>query len=268
MNPGSGPATAPAPKRKGKVISDLLFRFYRGSLSRFYNYHFYRIHKFVQKVAASVRPGDTLLDVGAGDCQYKPYFAGKCKYMSQDVGGRDIWFTYDQIDIRSEIYEIPLPNESVDVILCTQVMEHLKYPIKALAEMYRLLKPGGRLCITVPFAADEHMIPYDYFRYTRFAWDFMLQDQGFLPPEVSPQGGRFIYMGKNIKDLFPLLTPKLWLARTIWLVQAPIVVPVLFVLYFLDKIDKNKYLTHNYDVIAQKPLKPAGSTAKTTSAST
>ena len=240
-------------------MTRFLFTFYRGSLSRFYNYHFYRIHKFVQKIAASVCADDTLLDVGAGDCQYKPYFVGKCKYVSQDVGGKDLThtYTYDQIDIRSEIYEIPLPDESVDVILCTQVMEHLKYPIKALAEMYRLLKPGGRLCITVPFAADEHMIPFDYFRYTRFAWDFMLQEQGFLAPEISPQGGRFIYMGKNIKDLFPLLTSKPWLQKTLWILQAPVVVPALFVLYFLDRLDKNKYLTHNYDVIAQKPLRPA-----------
>jgi SAM-dependent methyltransferase len=218
-----------------------------------YNYHVYRLQKFARKIADSVRPEDVVLDVGAGDCQYRPLFAGRCKYISQDVGGKDPAFTYDQIDIRSEVYSIPLPDQSVDVILCTQVLEHLRYPTKALQEISRLLKPGGRLCITVPFAADEHMLPYDYFRYTRYALDFMLQEQGFLPPEIDPQGGRFILLGKMIKDLFPLLTTRLTLQRTIYIVQAPIVVPILVVLYFLDKIDKNTNLTHNYDVIARKP---------------
>jgi hypothetical protein len=119
--------------------------------------------------------------------------------------------------------------------------------------MYRLLKPGGRACLTVPFAADEHMLPYDYFRYTRYALDFLFREQGFLPPEIEPQGGRFILLGKMIKDLFPLLTSRRGLQRTVYILQAPIVLPILTVLYFLDKIDRPTNLTHNYDVIARKP---------------
>src|ERR1051326_9081690 len=95
----------------------ILFQFYRSLFGRFYNNHFYRIHRFVAEVAISVRPEETLLDVGAGDCQYKPYFVGRCKYLSQDIGDKNTVYTYDQIDIRSEVYEIPLPDASVDVIL-------------------------------------------------------------------------------------------------------------------------------------------------------
>jgi SAM-dependent methyltransferase len=252
MKPGSAEPLETAEPPRGGLLSSLLSRFYRSSWSRFYNYHEYRLKKFVRGISDTVRPGDQLLDVGAGDCQYKKYFAGKCKYLSQDVGGIDRCFTYDKIDIHCEIYEIPLPDASVDVILCTQVLEHLKYPVKAIREMHRLLKPGGRLCITVPFAADEHLVPYDYFRYTRYALDFLLQEQGFAPPEISPQGGRFIFFGKMIKDLFPLLTSRPWLQKTLWLLQAPVVAPTLLVLYLLDGLDKPKNLTQNYDVIARK----------------
>ncbi|MFO1478201.1 MAG: class I SAM-dependent methyltransferase [Verrucomicrobiota bacterium] len=249
--------TNPSP-RPGELSQEpahdrsIMARFYRSPLSRFYNYHQYRLKTFISGIAASVRPNDVVLDVGAGDCQYKPFFAGRCKYISQDVGDKDACFTYDKIDIRSEIYSIPLPDASVDVILCTQVMEHLKYPTKAIQEMARLLKPGGRLCITVPFASDEHMLPYDYFRYTRFALEFLLMENGFEKPEIIPQGGRFILMGKMIKDLFPLLTNRPGLQKALWILQAPVVVPTLFLLYLLDPLDRKKHFTNNYDCIAKR----------------
>jgi SAM-dependent methyltransferase len=252
MQPGTNEISEPSGAPKKSLLSSVLYHFYRSPLSGFYNYHEYRLKRFVRRVADTVRPGEVLLDVGAGDCQYKKFFVGKCKYLSQDVGGIDRCFSYDQIDIRSEIYEIPLPDASVDIILCTQVLEHLKYPVKALKEMHRLLKPGGRLCLTVPFAADEHLVPYDFFRYTRYALDFLMQEQGFAKPEISPQGGRFIFFGKMIKDLFPLLTSRSWLQKTLWLLQAPVVAPMLLLLFLMDGLDREKNLTQNYDVIARK----------------
>jgi SAM-dependent methyltransferase len=252
---------APHPGAKKGFFVKALLRFYRSPLGAFYNYHAYRLQRFVRRLSKTVRPDDTLLDVGAGDCQYKPFFAGRCKYLSQDVGGKDKSFTYDQIDIRSEIYSIPLPDESVDIILCTQVLEHLKYPAQAVQEMFRLLKPGGKLYLTVPFASEEHMLPYDYFRYTRFSLDFLMREHGFNPLLIDPQGGRFITLGKGIKDLLPLLAigrPNL--QKIVYLIQAPVVVPMLFLLFLLDFADKNKHMTQNYDVIAEK-IVPANQAA-------
>lgn len=238
---------------KKDLLKKLLPYFYRSPVSAFYNYHFYRLLRFARRLSETVRPEDTLLDVGAGDCQYKPLFIGRCKYISQDIGGKDDNFTYDQIDIRSEIYNIPLPNESVDIILCTQVLEHLKYPTQALQEMHRLLKPGGKLYLSVPFASEEHMMPYDYFRYTRFSLAFLMREQGFNPLMIDPHGGRFITLGKNIKDLFPLMAlgrPRL--QKILYSIQSPVVLPILFILFWMDGIDKNKHMTQNYDVIAEK----------------
>jgi len=243
----------PSAGSKKSFFGSFLALVYRSPVGAFYNYHSYRLQKFVRQLAETVRSDDTLLDVGAGDCQYKPFFVGRCKYISQDVGGKTDTYSYDQIDIRSEIYDIPLPGDSVDIVLCTQVLEHLKYPPRALQEIRRLLKPGGKLYLTVPFASEEHLMPYDYFRYTRFSLDFLMREQGLTPILIAPQGGRFITLGKQIKDLFPLMrvgSPRL--AKTLYILQSPVVVPLLFVLFWLDKFDNNKHMTQNYDVIAQK----------------
>ena len=247
------PKDIPSSGPKQGFLKKALTSFYRSPASAFYNYHFYRLQRFVRRLSETVKPDQTLLDVGAGECQYKPYFIGRCKYISQDVGGKFDDFTYDQIDIRSEIYNIPLPDESVDFILCTQVLEHLKYPARALQELNRLLKPGGKLYLTVPFASEEHMVPYDYFRYTRFSLDFLMREHGFNPLLIEAQGGRFITMGKNIKDLVPLLaTGRPGLQKLLYLVQAPVVIPLLVVLFLVDGLDQDKFMTQNYDVIAEK----------------
>lgn len=94
-----------------------------------------------------------ILDVGAGELKNKPY-CGHLEYVSQDFcqyngfGDGAALQTQDWdtsgIDIVSDITDIPAENESFDYVVCTEVFEHIKYPVKALQEFYRLLKPGGR----------------------------------------------------------------------------------------------------------------------------
>lgn len=66
------------------------------------------------------------------------------------------------VDIVSDITNIPLADCSQDYILCTEVLEHLSEPEKALNEMAKLLKPGGELILTAPFASMTHFAPHFY----------------------------------------------------------------------------------------------------------
>ncbi len=117
--------------------------------NRFYDYNEYRLKKFVKRVSLLVDSKKTLLDVGAGELQYKKYFSN-INYKSQDSGVGDVDWDYSRVDIISEIYNIPVENKSFDYILCTQVMEHLKYPQEAFKEFSRIINDGGLLFVTCP----------------------------------------------------------------------------------------------------------------------
>ena len=67
-----------------------------------------------------------------------------------------------RIDLVSDITAIPAPDASFDAILCSEVLEHVPEPTHALDEFARLLKPGGKLILTAPFASFVHMAPYHY----------------------------------------------------------------------------------------------------------
>lgn len=78
-----------------------------------------------------------------------------------------------------------IPENSYDVIICTQVLEHVANPFLAVAELYRILKPGGRLLVTVPAAYPYHAIPRDYWRFTPDSLQLLFGD---LFEEVSIKG--------------------------------------------------------------------------------
>ncbi|MDD9347889.1 MAG: hypothetical protein PV363_03795, partial [Mumia sp.] len=76
-------------------------------------------------------------------------------------------------------------------LLCTRVCPPLDAPAEALAELYRVLAPGGRILLSAPLFYPEHQEPYDYFRYTQFALRTMFRDAGFTDVTVSWLEGYF-----------------------------------------------------------------------------
>jgi SAM-dependent methyltransferase len=73
---------------------------------------------------------------------------------------------YSEVDLVCPIERLPFPDDSVDGILSIAVLEHVPNPQEAVAEMLRVLKPGGRVYCYVPFMQGIHASPNDYQRYT------------------------------------------------------------------------------------------------------
>ena len=138
------------------------------------NHH---LKAFAQRAAASVREGGRVLDAGAGDSPYRTYFAHTA-YEAADICERKS-HQYRHVQHVCDLTSIPVEDERFDLVLCTQVLEHVARPRRVLAELRRVLKPGGSLWISAPLSFEEHEIPHDYFRYTQYGWKQMLDDTGF-----------------------------------------------------------------------------------------
>jgi SAM-dependent methyltransferase len=85
------------------------------------------------------------LDAGCGHKPYYPLFANKAGYYV----GLDTKFD-SQADVIGTITDMPFLTESFDLVLCSQVLEYVETPTKALDEIYRVLKKGGKAIISVP----------------------------------------------------------------------------------------------------------------------
>ncbi|MCB8943125.1 MAG: class I SAM-dependent methyltransferase [Ardenticatenaceae bacterium] len=121
---------------------------------------------------------DTLIDVGCGTKPYEPVYEKSCR--------RSFGFDVDhsphnlsKAAFLASAENIPLLSDSADVILCSEVLEHVPEPWQALDEMARIAKPGAWIIITTPFLVSVHEPPYDFYRYTEFGLRHLLNRAGF-----------------------------------------------------------------------------------------
>lgn len=97
---------------------------------------------------------------------------------------------------------IPEEDESYDVILCTEVLEHIPNPIKALFEFARLLKVRGILILTAPFCSFTHFSPYHYFSgFSSEFYKYHLPKYGFDIKEIVPNGNYFEFVAQELRRL-------------------------------------------------------------------
>ena len=61
---------------------------------------------------------------------------------------------------------LPFQDNKFDLVLSTQVFEHVKNPFALMRELHRVCKPGGLIILTVPFVFPEHEKPFDFFRFS------------------------------------------------------------------------------------------------------
>ncbi len=84
---------------------------------------------------------------------------------------------------------LPYADRSYDTIILSDVLEHIPDPALLWHEMARVLVPGGKVIMNVPFYYSVHAHPHDYYRYTNFALERFVRMSGLLPLVLVPVGG-------------------------------------------------------------------------------
>lgn len=97
-----------------------------------------------------------------------------------------------EADIAATAYVLPFADGSVDTVLCTEVLEHLEAPSEALHEFWRILQPGGKILVTVPFIWHLHEEPRDFYRYTPYGLRYLADRAGFSVAELRPLNGFWV----------------------------------------------------------------------------
>lgn len=96
-------------------------------------------------------------------------------------------------DIFSDVNCVPLKNQSIDSIICTEVLEHLPSPQTCVDEIHRLLREGGLAFVSTPFFYPVHADPYDFQRFTEDGLRYLFRN--FKSVEIYRMGGYWGVLG-------------------------------------------------------------------------
>jgi len=172
-----------------------------------------------------------VLDSGCGSMPYKELILSNkavTEYIGLDISSA---LNYDGVkaDFLWDGILMPFENDSFEVVISTEVLEHVPNPELYLAEVKRVLKPGGLFFFTVPFLMSLHEVPNDYYRYTPFSLEIIFKKAGFESISIKPMGGYNAALAQMIG---------LWVNKYLWGVKKKIMrimgKPIIKYLYSKD----------------------------------
>lgn len=152
-------------------------------------------------------------------------------------------------DIVGDLHTYDFDENEFDTIVLSEVLEHLHSPHLGIENIYKTLKPGGRLILTTPFIFPIHDRPYDFYRYTKYGLQHLLSK--FEDVKIEEKNSAL----ESI-DVLWMRFNKLQAKRTFLLKHI-----IIFVIYYLKRpltlflmryIDTD-IMTTGYNASARKP---------------
>lgn len=205
------------------------------------------MRRTVRRWLEQAAPSGVVVEIGAGTAFMRPVIMRAmpgAHYVSTDIAPTE------NTNLVVDACDLPLADRSVDVILALEVLEHIPTPERLVEEAARVLVPGGRLILTVPFMFGVHDFR-DYYRFTPLGLETMVQRHGLTLREVKLRGGAFVAASSLIRTLILnaiVGRPRNWRAqgrskKVRWLLATAVLTPwalITTAAYGLDRLfDRN-----------------------------
>lgn len=207
---------------------------------------------YLDKVLSSTSFHGKVLDVGGK----KENKRGRFRPPKKSV---ESW-EYVNIDISTKpdyccsADNIPVQDGSFQIVLMTEVLEHLENPQAVLKECHRVLRRHGQLIISIPFLYMVHADPHDYLRWTPEGIRRELINVGFEVQQIHPMGSLFAVIYDLLRNslLVALKNRVTFMKRLLNKLLMPALARLF--LYFDRKSEYlNKWVTTGYYVVGRKP---------------
>lgn len=190
----------------------------------------------------------SVLDIGCGQNPYRPLMSSAREYVGADVVAGP---TVDVVIVPKQ--PLPLPDAKFDAVVMTQVLEFVDDPDYLIAEIRRVLKPGGVVVASFIFIFNEHG-PFDIVRYSGNAVPRLFAD--FSAGIVRRQGGigsslailflNWLNQTLNLNIVLRLVRP---LLLPVWL---PFCLVVNLVALLMDALDRTASYYSNVFVVLRR----------------
>jgi SAM-dependent methyltransferase len=220
----------PLSKSVGRILS--------GKLTRV------TLDRFIAAHASSLRT----LDIGAQNGPYAVHFPRRTALdIKRGMG----------VQIIGDAQSLGIADSSFEVVLCTEVLEHLPEPQRAIDEIFRVLAPGGQLLLTTRFLFPIHDAPHDYFRFTKYGLRHLLRRFEILELEEETDAvGTLAVLLQRLGMQAETLHRQPF--RAIWLLSAQAIRPFSFLITseFGDsrRLQRERgIMTSGYHVACRKP---------------
>lgn len=146
------------------------------------------VRRFVEVCADTLPAIEPIFEFGSlqvpgqeGFSNLRPFFPGKVYVGTDRREGLGV-------DVVMDLFQIPLPRESVGTVVVVETLEHAEFPRKALEEIYRILKPNGIVIQSSVMNFPIHNYPHDYWRFTPEAFKSLLREFSWAYVESAGRG--------------------------------------------------------------------------------
>lgn len=187
-----------------------------------------------------------MLDIGCGTKPYRDLFAQVEWNIGMELPGNG------SPDVFGDALRLPFRAEAFDTVLCNEVLEHVTEPSALIAEVTRVLKPGGHVLLTTPQTWGLHHEPHDFYRYTKYGLRYLAEHNGLIVVALAPTCGLWATVAQRIADTMVFTYAANW-PRLASKLLGVALAPVLLVGYGMDKLFGLKGDTLDHILVASKP---------------